>query len=323
MSEQQNLPDIGKPVRKIYIATQEEGQQVLTELETRSIWANEHHRGVEQSLGSALDHAIKAGEHLAAARDSFTEQQIRDGEWKRWLSENFRASQDTAQRYIRIFRNKDKLGSATSPTLSIDGALKALATPKQEKPDTQAPIIEVEPVSESSNLVEFEKRLAQLEAEKAEAEAARKKEVKERKEAQQAARDTQRLLEQGNKELQEEMKGNLQAQLAEVYARYEIEETPKIFEVNEKHWQTALKNTKDRREQEILSILSDFFPSVIKMRKYEPTEAARACLNWPSEARAKEAIEDIAQWMSEVSEEMQILTQKGVLRAVASNERSK
>lgn len=74
------------------------------------------------------------------------------------------------------------------------------------------------------------------------------------------------------------------------------------------------------REQEILDILSNFFPAVAKMRKYEPDEAARACLKWPSEKRAKEAIQEIGEWLRGLGEEMEALTTKGVLRPVEGKE---
>jgi transcriptional regulator with XRE-family HTH domain len=76
------------------------------------------------------------------------------------------------------------------------------------------------------------------------------------------------------------------------------------------------RNVKDKREKEILDMLQQFFPAVSKMRQYEPAEAARACLNWPSQERAKEAIEEMSDWLGQVAEEMRAMTTPGVLRAI-------
>ena len=86
---------------------------------------------------------------------------------------------------------------------------------------------------------------------------------------------------------------------------------------NAQAWEDALAHTRTRlKEEQVLTILKNFFPFVSKMRQYEPTEAARACLKWPSPERSKEAIQDIAAWLHRVGEEMEALTTPGVLRAV-------
>jgi hypothetical protein len=114
----------------------------------------------------------------------------------------------------------------------------------------------------------------------------------------------------------EAVKARYEEQLAEIFARYGIEETPSIFEVNEEAWEEALANMRSRREEHVLDILSKLFPLVSEMRQYAPQEAARACLKWPSPERSKEAIQDIAVWLRSVEEEMEAQTTPGVLRAL-------
>lgn len=117
-------------------------------------------------------------------------------------------------------------------------------------------------------------------------------------------------------ELCEAVKARYEKQLAEIFARYGIEETPSIFEVDEEAWQEGLTNMRSRREEHVLNILSKLFPLVSAMHQYEPQEAARACLKWPSPERSKEAIQDIATWLRGMGEEMEAQTTPGVLRAV-------
>ena len=118
------------------------------------------------------------------------------------------------------------------------------------------------------------------------------------------------------KEFCEAVKARYEEQLADIFARYGIEETPSIFEVGEEAWQEALATMRSRREEHILNILSKLFPLVSEIRQYEPEEAARACLKWPSPERSKEAIQEIGTWMDSVGEEMEAQTTPGVLRAV-------
>ena len=118
------------------------------------------------------------------------------------------------------------------------------------------------------------------------------------------------------KEFCEAVKARYEEQLADIFARYGIEETPSIFEVGEEAWQEALATMRSRREEHILNILSKLFPLVSEIRQYEPQEAARACLKWPSPERSKEAIQDHAMWLGKIGREMEAQTTPGVLRAV-------
>lgn len=315
--------------------------EVLTELETRSIWANEHHKGVEQSLGSALEHAIEAGKHLAAARDSFSDRQVRDGEFGKWLSNNFQGSKSTAYRYMRFYRNRDVLGVQGSGRLSLESAEKLLASPKdnEAKEDAkQPPVIdqdEVEEPQQESNEVVLPTGEVVSIAEAASFYAKQAEELKKAKEAAQKAKDAEKKAKINakkarheakkaqeeqqatvNAEFREAVKSSFEEQLLELHARHGIEDTPTIFEVDAEEWKEALSQTRDNREKEILNVISEFFPFVSKIRQYEPDEAARAALKWPSEARAKEAIEEIAEFFSAMQGEMEALTTPGVLRAV-------
>jgi hypothetical protein len=87
----------------------------------------------ERALGSALEHAIEAGEHLRAAKA-----EIPHGSWLAWLSENFGGSQPTASRYMKLAEHKDQLDYSRVNNLSIGGALKILSTteknPSEEEP---------------------------------------------------------------------------------------------------------------------------------------------------------------------------------------------
>ncbi|MGH9541246.1 MAG: DUF3102 domain-containing protein, partial [Terriglobales bacterium] len=68
--------------------------------------ANLRHRAAKASAGSAVTHAVAAGNALARARDLCD-----DGEWARWVRRNFEASLRTAQRYVRLARNWPRIDS--------------------------------------------------------------------------------------------------------------------------------------------------------------------------------------------------------------------
>jgi hypothetical protein len=91
---------------------------------------NEEHRRCEEAVGSALEHAINAGEGLAQMKDNLSH-----GRWGRWLRENFEGSERTAQAYMRLYRRRDEIRSGASD-LSIRGALSSLSVPKPEPAET-------------------------------------------------------------------------------------------------------------------------------------------------------------------------------------------
>jgi DUF3102 family protein len=91
---------------------------------------NEEHRRCEEAVGSALEHAINAGEGLVQMKDNLSH-----GTWGRWLRENFEGSECTAQAYMRLYRRRDEIRNGAAD-LSIRGALSSLSVPKPEPIET-------------------------------------------------------------------------------------------------------------------------------------------------------------------------------------------
>lgn len=73
----------------------------LGELATK---ANEEHDLAREAAYSALQHAIRSGEALIAAKE-----RVELGGWERWLSENFHATYRTAFIYQRIAQYQDRI----------------------------------------------------------------------------------------------------------------------------------------------------------------------------------------------------------------------
>lgn len=91
---------------------------------------NAEHRACETAATAALEHAMIAGELLSEAKS-----RLPHGEWGAWIKENFAGSDRTARAYMRVHAHRDELEAKRqrSATLSLDGALRELGTPK-EKP---------------------------------------------------------------------------------------------------------------------------------------------------------------------------------------------
>jgi len=89
---------------------------------------NTEHRRCEEAVSSALEHAIRAGELLAQAKES-----VPHGSWGTWLAEHFEGSERTAQAYTRLYRRRDEIRS-TVADLSVRGALAVLAAPSSSEP---------------------------------------------------------------------------------------------------------------------------------------------------------------------------------------------
>lgn len=136
------------------------------------------------------------------------------------------------------------------------------------------------------------------------------------KQKEKAKEEIEAAVKKARQEQYQSLTENLQQQLADVYARYGIEETPSIFDVPDETWREVLNKARDQREEAVLDVLSKMMALVTAIWNREPEEAARACLKWPSPDRSKEAVRDIAMWLGKVAKAMDEQTAKGNLRAV-------
>jgi len=88
---------------------------------------NAEHRACESAVNSALTHAMNAGGMLSEAKAA-----LPHGAFGTWLKENFAGSDRTARAYMRVHSHREELEAKrqSSATLSLEGALKTLSTPK-------------------------------------------------------------------------------------------------------------------------------------------------------------------------------------------------
>jgi len=105
------------------------GQSPATPLATLATEINLHHRQAESAIQSGLEHAHEAGRLLIEAKS-----QCEHGQWGPWLEANFEGSKRTARAYMQVVKRWPEIEAKrqTSADLSIDGALRLLASPKAE-----------------------------------------------------------------------------------------------------------------------------------------------------------------------------------------------
>jgi hypothetical protein len=95
---------------------------------------NEEHRAFKSALTTALERGIHAGELLVLAKSK-----CQHGTWLTWLAENFEGASRTAQEYMRLYNHRDELRAkyAEAAHLSVSGALKELASPREVPPERE------------------------------------------------------------------------------------------------------------------------------------------------------------------------------------------
>ena len=98
-----------------------------TELDARSLPALAQEIGeqvckAEQAWSDAVGHAIRAGELLIAAK-----RRVPHGGWGQWVKANFPGSERTAQNYMRLARNPQRVADLPS----IRDAVARLTAPKR------------------------------------------------------------------------------------------------------------------------------------------------------------------------------------------------
>jgi len=99
-----------------------------SELDTLAQKINEEHNAYKEGFGNALGHAIKAGEALTEAKSKCDH-----GQWGKWLNDNFEFCEKTAQNYMRVYKERDRLQNRNDVAdLSLRGAVAQLTKTKKE-----------------------------------------------------------------------------------------------------------------------------------------------------------------------------------------------
>lgn len=105
--------------------------QPSMELERLAGEVNREHKAAAASAREVLDHAVRAGELLLAAK-----KQVRHGEWLSWFASNFEFTARTGQNYMRLAQHWSELQAKNETVLhlSLRDALALLAPAKELKP---------------------------------------------------------------------------------------------------------------------------------------------------------------------------------------------
>lgn len=294
---------------------------------------------------------IDAGEHLIEVKAK-----LPDGEWISWIENDYPKGERQARRYMQAAhkRRAELEESDRSPATGLDpettlsnylgdtrSGHKATQDDTPEEPAINgAPVAEIqelpvlvalpggEAVTPAKAKEELEKRLTRVEEE---LKATREEQEKTRKAQENARKAKQRADDKAKriqKKLEEEaisqlehdrqvMRESVMQELAEVHARYGVQELPKLIDVPEEVFQQAREKSRDKREMEAVKVFIEARRVFTKMRAYEPEEAARGFLtSVQHEEGIKETVEGIHTWLGKCLAEIDVLTTKGVLRAV-------
>ena len=106
--------------------------EIENSLDTLAEEINEEHRAFVGMVRKTVEHGIHTGELLAQAKT-----QCPHGTWLPWLEKHFEGSVRVAQYYMRLYNHRDELRAKTtnSTHLSVSGALKELASPREDTQD--------------------------------------------------------------------------------------------------------------------------------------------------------------------------------------------
>lgn len=100
-------------------------KSITIELTQLAAEINAEHLQCLQAIRASLDHALKVGQLLNAAKEL-----VDHGGWLPWIEDNCEFSERTARAYMRVSRNWPQLSkTATTADLTLSGALKLLQEP--------------------------------------------------------------------------------------------------------------------------------------------------------------------------------------------------
>jgi len=99
--------------------------ELIGDLDQLADIANQEHGLALQAYGSTVEHAFRAGQALAEAK-----KRVIHGEWLPWLEVNFDGSARTAQGYMLVATNPQRVADLEEP--SLRKALKAIGSDGSE-----------------------------------------------------------------------------------------------------------------------------------------------------------------------------------------------
>jgi hypothetical protein len=103
--------------------------EIERDLNTLSEDINREHRRCEEAVSAALEHALRCGELLGEAKGH-----IPHGSFSAWVRDHFEGSERTAQAYMRLHRNRDRLNPQRVADLSVRGALTEISSAPRPQP---------------------------------------------------------------------------------------------------------------------------------------------------------------------------------------------
>jgi hypothetical protein len=108
------------------------------------------HQAVLEALESGLEHAIQAGEHLAAAKKL-----VGHGGWAEWVEENCEFSYRTARSYLRVYTRRDQLPKREE--ISYRRALLMLRRDPAKKPGKKKKVVRIIGLTDLKKLLQRHK----------------------------------------------------------------------------------------------------------------------------------------------------------------------
>lgn len=108
--------------------------------------ANREHALVGQAVGAMVEHAIRAGEALVAAKA-----QVNHGGWLPWLDANFNGSNRHAERYMMVAANSTRVADLDEG-LSLRAVVKRLERINREEKADEARQLGIAPVTASDDV---------------------------------------------------------------------------------------------------------------------------------------------------------------------------
>jgi len=114
--------------------------------------ANKAHLDALDSMKKSLSHALEAGEWLVKAKDRYCQH----GSWTAWLCANFKASEETARAYMRVWKNRKLLaGLSQCKSMTLAEALSFIRVKREKSVVIGAKAPEAPPLSTVVAAVRF------------------------------------------------------------------------------------------------------------------------------------------------------------------------
>ena len=259
-------------------------------------------REFERSARSAVEAAIECGGMLLEKKTA-----LRHGEWLPWVRAYFEGSERQAQRFMDLYRERDRL--MQNPTrvsdLTLREALRAISSPPKEDQKEDSTQLEKKFAKWFANTSPKTIKIDNKEYTQTAANDLVRDLRKEIREANEPRENWAEELQKAKMETVARIEAEFAAEMAELKVKYGDVDEPRFAHIPQEEWERQIREAKSQRVMDVARSLEQMYSWPDWMGRYFPDEAAEAIEDMERKEDLINGWNYIIDWMIRVRDELE------------------